>query len=427
LGFFKIKTSRPELPPLPPEVPLVLELEYTWGTNGHEVNDVYREDEEARDLRLAQQAQTRRMVQLGKGNGERETRGRARPDLQNWVMAYGAEGFDDPNEDNADDEEKKGVQTRGNGAEGWDNKERTDSFSLEKELTSLSRVPSQRQRRTPSPPLYDDGSGSVYSRHSILTATSLSVLGPKKRTLVSLEQPHPVTLDARSSHNAMLASFLGETDHYSENHAVLSCGWRLLHWQDALSVPRFGEFQREMGNRGVWTAYLGGVDKATYEIGSPFAAALQREGFMLRRKEGGHMVSRTLSRALSQANWQCSKSSSRRLSLASPDISSLLLCSLPGDPHSNLAPTVKPSHPKVSIATSWQPIHDPQACTCPTKIKRVLVCAVIVSSEASKIVGEDIMVSEPGYIMPLRIETFGWRPETVAEVRKYAEMARRVC
>jgi hypothetical protein len=405
----------------------VLELEYTWGTDGHEVNGVYQEDDEARELRIAQQAQTRRMVQLGKGDGERETRGRARPDLQNWVMAYGVDGFDDPNEDKHNEEEKKSVQAGEEGEEGPDDKQRADSFSLEKELTSLSRAPSQRQSRTPSPAPHDDSSESVYSRHSIVPATSFPVLGPKKRTSVNLEQPHPVTLDARSSQNAILADFLGETDHYSENHAVLSCGWRLLHWKDALSVPRIGEFQTEMGNRGVWIAYLGGSNKFTYEIGNPFTAALQRDGFILRREEDGHRISRTLLRALSQANWQCSKSSSRQPSLASPDISSLLLCSLLVDPNSNPAPTIEPCHRKVSTAPSWQPVHDPQTCSCPTKIKRVLVCAVIVSLKTSKIIAEDVVVSEPGYIMPLRIETFGWRPENVAEVRKYAEMARRVC
>ncbi|KAF2281219.1 uncharacterized protein EI97DRAFT_454427 [Westerdykella ornata] len=67
--------------------------------------------------------------------------------------------------------------------------------------------------------------------------------------------------------------------------------------------------------------------------------------------------------------------------------------------------------PASAIDADRNAAHSSQECTCKEKTKRVLVCAVRK--------GED-------QVLPLRNETFVWRPKSVEQIKAYAEFARDV-
>jgi hypothetical protein len=59
-------------------------------------------------------------------------------------------------------------------------------------------------------------------------------------------------------------------------------------------------------------------------------------------------------------------------------------------------------------------IHDARICVCKDKTKQVLVCATARDGQGTEM------------IVPVRVETFVWRPEGIEEVNAYAEFASQV-
>jgi hypothetical protein len=81
-------------------------------------------------------------------------------------------------------------------------------------------------------------------------------------------------------------------------------------------------------------------------------------------------------------------------------------------------------NPHVALAystySSWRckksksAIHDPLDCVCENKTKKMIVCATATDQ------------SDDAAVVPLRVETFVWRPQDVDELQAYADFAKDV-
>lgn len=409
-GFFKARSTATESAGVSlPGVP-AFELEVGWGGDGRSlIGD--GDDEDMRQRRDARWDMNKRLIRDERDGNDR------RKEIKKWTMnaeeAEGNEEDDDDDENTAERFDSRKVDGKGV------NEKYADSFSLKsldsvhtKSESGIQNLPCS-ESPTASLASDDNDSESVYSQPEFPSATSPPFADPNKSQCTEREKKYqPATLHARSYLDDFLADSLGPTIPILPNHEVLECGWRLLFCEPVFNTQRFIEFKAELGSRSVQIVYLGDGETADRDWD---VNLVQIGGFVL-GQEDGFRFSGGLLRALGWARWRCSK--------ASPSVPSshALLPSLdPFDTDSDPSPTTlsAPSEPMPPP----QPPHDPQTCTCLTKIKRVLVYAVILCKTTSH-AGEDILVRVPSHILPLRIETFGWRPQREVEVIKYAELAR---
>ena len=242
--------------------------------------------------------------------------------------------------------------------------------------------------RSPSPSLEGShgDSESVYSQPEVTIgneylepSTKASITNDKLMKIS--EQYQPTTLRARDYLDTMLAATLGPTIPLLPYNEARGQGWRVLSCTNVINNLRYSRFTSELGKSAVQIVFLG---RRQLAASTNNLNVLTGEGFTAGQEMGGYRFSRGLIKPLAYSRWDCS-----------------------------------------TVALPPRPHHDARKCFCPTKTKSVLVCA-IVRGAMTRNVGDDMIVQEGRYVLPLRIETFGWRPQFVEEVARYAEYARSI-